>query len=163
MRFRSLPVLMSALLLMATPVLAKDMNPLTGIWTLVAADLLKPDGTRVHDYGENPKGQLIIDAHGHYSIQIYASERPRFASNDKATGTPEEFKAAVIGSSVHFGTIEVDEAAHVMTLHLDHSAYPNQEGTQQKRVYELTGDELSYRVPPRPDGSIPVSVWRRLN
>jgi hypothetical protein len=26
----------------------------------------------------------------------------------------------------------------------------------------LSGDELSYRVPARPDGNIPISVWRRL-
>ncbi len=159
---RSLAALASALLLVTTPALAKDMTPLTGTWTLVAADLIKPDGTRMHDYGDNPKGQLIIDTHGHYSVQIYASERPRFASNDKATGTPEEFKAAVLGSSVHFGTIKIDEAAHVLTLHLEHSIYPNQEGTQQERVYELNGDELSYRIQPRPDGSIPISVWRRV-
>jgi len=162
MRFRSLALLTGAMFLISQPVFAGDTRPLTGIWTLVSADLLKPDGARVHDYGEAPKGQLIIDAQGHYSVQIYASERPRFASNDKASGTPEEFKAAVMGSSVHYGTIEVDEVEHVMTLHLDHSAYPNQEGTQQKRIYELKGNELSYRVPPRPDGSIPVSVWRRV-
>jgi hypothetical protein len=26
----------------------------------------------------------------------------------------------------------------------------------------LHGDELRYRVPARPDGGIPISVWRRL-
>ena len=32
--------------------------------------------------------------------------------------------------------------------------------TEQGR-YELKDDELSYRVPPRPNGDTPISVWRR--
>jgi len=36
------------------------------------------------------------------------------------------------------------------------------EEAEQKRTFELSGDELSYRVPARPDGNIPISVWRRL-
>jgi len=26
----------------------------------------------------------------------------------------------------------------------------------------LRGDQLTYRVAPRPDGSTPISIWRRL-
>ena len=136
--------------------------PLTGSWTLVQADVLFPDGRQAHDYGEAPKGLLIIDAQGRYSLQIFNSERPKFASGDKATGTVEEYKADVMGISTHFGTIGVDTLAHVLTLHMEGASFPNQEGGVQKRFYELKGDELSYRVEPRSDGSIPISVWRRL-
>lgn len=139
---------------------AADRSPFAGTWTLVAADVLRPDGTRAHDYGESPQGRLMVDAEGRYSVQIYKSERPRFASGDKNKGTAAEYEAAVLGCSTHFGTIAVD--GHVMTVHLEGSSYPNQEGTDQKRTFELAGDELSYRVPPRPDGGIPLSVWRRL-
>ena len=31
----------------------------------------------------------------------------------------------------------------------------------QTRAFELHGDTLSYRVPPRPNGDVPISVWRR--
>jgi len=34
--------------------------------------------------------------------------------------------------------------------------------TPQKRRYRLDGGELRYEVPPRADGSIPISVWRRM-
>ncbi|HEY9429280.1 MAG TPA: lipocalin-like domain-containing protein, partial [Gemmatimonadaceae bacterium] len=57
-----------------------ERSPLAGTWTLVAADLLHPDGSRTRDYGAAPKGRLIVDAGGHYSLQIFKSERPRFAS-----------------------------------------------------------------------------------
>jgi hypothetical protein len=136
--------------------------PLAGTWTLVAADFIRPDGVRERDYGAAPKGLMIIDAEGRYAVQIYKSERPRFASGDKKTGTAVEFEAAAMGSSAHFGTVAVDEASHTLTFDIASSAFVNWEGTRQKRSYQLSGDELSYQVPPRPDGNIPLSVWRRL-
>jgi len=136
--------------------------PLAGTWTLVAADFIRPDGVRERDYGAAPKGLMMIDAEGRYAVQIYKSERPRFISGDKKTGTPAEFEAAAMGSSTHFGAISIDTAARTLTFDIAGSAFINWEGTKQKRSYELNGDELSYRVPPRPDGNIPLSVWRRL-
>jgi len=136
--------------------------PLAGTWTLVAADQLLPDGTRVRDYGEAPAGLMMIDRQGRYSVQIYRSDRPRFTGGDKKSGTPAEFEAAVFGSSTHFGTVAIDSDARTLTFSIAGAAFSNWEGTQQKRSYELNGDELSYRVPARPDGHIPLSVWRRL-
>jgi hypothetical protein len=137
-------------------------SPLTGTWTLAQADVLLPGGKQVHDYGEAPKGLFIVDAQGHYSLQIFNSQRPKFASGDRSRGTPEEYRSDVLGTSTHFGTIEDDVAAHTMILHVESASFPNQDGTTQKRVYELKGDELSYKVAARPDGSIPISVWRRV-
>jgi hypothetical protein len=135
---------------------------LAGTWTLVAADVLHADGTRTRDYGAAPKGLLMIDAQGRYTLQIFKAERPRFVSGEKATGTPAEYEAAVKGCSTHFGTISIDPAAGTLTFHIENASFPNWEGAQQKRHYELNGDELSYRVPTRPDGNTPISVWRRL-
>ena len=137
-------------------------SPLAGTWTLVAADVVHADGKRDRDYGAAPKGLLLIDDEGHYSLQIFKAERPRFASGDKATATEAEFKAAVLGSSTHFGEISVDQAASTLTFKIDAASFPNWEGAAQTRRYELKGDELSYRVPPRPNGDVPISVWRRV-
>lgn len=139
-----------------------SMAALAGTWTLAAADVLLPDGSRTPDYGAAPKGRLLIDAAGHYSLQIFKSERARFAQDDKAKGTPAEFESAALGSSTHFGTMSVDPAAHLLTVNIEAASFPNQEGTQQKRQYTLEGDELSYKVAPRPDGRTPISVWRRV-
>jgi Lipocalin-like domain len=150
--------------LLATTSLRADpaASPLAGTWTLVAADVVHADGSRARDYGAAPKGLLLIDGEGHYSLQIFKAERPRFASGDKATGTEAEFKAAVLGSSTHFGEISVDQAAGTLTFKIDAASFPNWEGAAQSRRYELKDDELSYRVPPRPNGDVPISVWRRL-
>jgi hypothetical protein len=135
---------------------------LAGTWTLVAADVLHPDGTRARDFGAAPKGLLLIDSEGYYSLQIFKAERPRFATGDKLIGTEAEYRAAVLGSSTHFGTVSADAAAGTVTFKIVAASFPNWEGGAQTRPYQLRGDELSYRVPPRPNGDIPISVWRRL-
>jgi hypothetical protein len=142
---------------------AASDSSLAGTWTLVAADVQHPDGSRARDYGAAPKGLLLIDPQGRYSLQIFKAERPPFASGDKATGTPAEYQAAVMGSSTHFGTISVDPVHGTLTFHIQSASFPNWEGAQQKRSYELKDGELSYRVAPRPNGDVPISVWRRLN
>jgi hypothetical protein len=149
---------------LATATLRADpaISPLAGTWTLVAADVVHSDGTRARDYGAAPKGLLLIDGEGHYSLQIFKAERPRFAAGDKLAGTEAEYKAAALGSSTHFGTVSIDAAAGTITFKIDSASFPNWEGAAQVRRYELKDDELSYRVPPRPNGDTPISVWRRL-
>jgi hypothetical protein len=149
-------------LLASVPAWADPAPQLAGTWALVAADVVHPNGAREHDYGAAPKGLLMIDPQGRYSLQIFNSERPKFASGDRANGTPAEYAAAVLGTSTHFGTLTVDPAAHTLVFRIDAASFPNQDGTVQKRTYELAGDELSYRVAPRPNGDVPISVWRRI-
>lgn len=144
------------------PMPARQASVLQGSWMLVAADKRLPDGRVVRDYGEKPKGRLVVDARGRYSLQIFKSERLRFAG-DKADGTAEEFQSAVMGSSTHYGTVVVDEKAGVLIFSIEGASFPNWEGTVQQRRYRLDGAELSYQVPARPDGSTPISVWRRLD
>lgn len=137
--------------------------PLQGTWTLIAADKILPDGKRARDYGESPKGRLIVDAKGRYSLQIFKSERPLFVSDNKPDASVDELKSAVMGSSTHYGTMAIDERAAVLVFSIEGSSFPNWEGTTQRRQYTLEGAELQYQVPARADGSIPVSVWRRLD
>jgi lipocalin-like protein len=139
-----------------------EFTALVGTWTLQAADVVHPDGRREQDYGSAPKGLFMIDARGRYSLQIFRSDRPHFVSGDRAKGTSEEYSAAVQGTSTHIGTVSVDAANHVLTFHIDAASFPNQDGTTQKRAYELEDDVLSYRVAPRPNGDVPISIWRRL-
>jgi len=47
-------------------------------------------------------------------------------------------------------------------MKIDRSTFPNNDDTTQVRAYELKGDILSWKVPARPDGSIPVTVLHRI-
>src|SRR5688572_4467900 len=93
--------------------------PLQGTWTLVAADKILPGGATARDYGETPKGRLVVDGQGRYSLQIFKSERLPFASDSKADGTADEFKSAVMGSSTHYGTVTIDKNAGLLVFSIE--------------------------------------------
>jgi hypothetical protein len=137
-------------------------NPFVGHWKLIAADRLLPDGTRVPDYGAQPRGMAIFTADGYMMIEVFRDVRIKFAGNDRAKGTFEEYKDASLSSSCSFGTYSVDPATSKVTMKIDRSTFPNIDDTTQVRAYELKGDILSWRVPARPDGSIPITVLRRI-
>jgi len=134
---------------------------IVGTWVLAGADKLLPNGTRVPDYGPNPHGLVVFTADGYYSVQIYRAEQVKFSSGDKLKGTPEEYRNASLSSSVHFGRYSVDAAKGTIAFHVDRSSFPNWDDSVQVRSYEIKGDELSWKVAPRPDGSIPITVLRR--
>ncbi|MFT3706425.1 MAG: lipocalin-like domain-containing protein [Archangium sp.] len=153
---------MISLLLMAGTGAAPTNKSLEGTWTLVAADVTHADGSRGRDYGESPKGLLVIDAAGRYSLQIYKSERPKFAAGEKAKGTPVEFQSAVMGMSAHFGRIEVGAQDNTLTFKIETASFPNWEGTDKVCPgFEFKGEEFSYQSPKRPNGDTPISIWRR--
>jgi hypothetical protein len=154
--------LLLASLLVGTLTVTAQSTSIEGTWALTAADKLLPDGTRTLDYGENPRGLIIFTADGHYSVQIYRADRRKFSSSDKAKGTPEEYRQASLGMSVHFGRYSVDPVKKSITFQIDHASFPNSDGTTQVRSYELKGDELSWKSAARPDGSIPITVVKRV-
>lgn len=160
MMIKLLPLL--AALVIGPPTTTAQTSPVVGTWVLTAADKQLPDGSRVHDYGDHPHGLVIFTNDGYYSIQIYRAERLKFSSGDKLKGTSEEYKDASLGASVHFGRYTVDPDKHIITFHTDRAAFPNWDDTTRVTPYELKGDELSWKVPARPDGSIPITVLQRV-
>jgi Lipocalin-like domain len=142
---------------------AAGSNPFVGHWKLIAADKILPDGSRVPDYGDEPHGIAIFTSDGYFMVEVFRDARVKFASNDRAKGTPEEYKDASLSASCSFGTYSVDPATSKVTMKIDRSTFPNYDETTQVRAYELKGDILSWKVPARPDGSIPVTVVRRIS
>jgi hypothetical protein len=161
MSIKYLPLL--AILLVGSLVASAQTPLIVGTWVLTRAERLLPDGTRVSDYGDNPHGLVIFTSDGYYSVQIYRADRLKFSSGDKLKGTPEEYKDASLSASVHFGRYTIDPAKATITFHIDRSSFPNQGDTTQVRPYEIRGDELSWKVAPRPDGSIPITILRRVS
>lgn len=121
---------------------AKDQ--FVGTWTLVSIYYVHSDGRKIEPFGPNAKGMLVFDATGHFATQIMAENRPKFASNNRMIGTPEEYKATSHGVVAYFGSYSVDEADSIITLHIERSSFPNWDGTDQKRSFSFVNDELRY-------------------
>jgi hypothetical protein len=116
---------------------------LVGTWLLVANTNSAPDGTKRQLFGESPTGILILEANGRYAQVFTRTGRPKFKANNRLQGTPDEIKAAWDGAVAHFGTWSVSEADNALLLRVDGSFYPNQEGSEDKRVVSnVTADEL---------------------
>ena len=74
---------------------------------------------------------------------------PKLTSNSRLSQTVEESQDITKGSIAHFGTyrVEEDEAGKALMLHIEGSTFPNWAGTEQRRSFSLSGDELSYISP----------------
>jgi hypothetical protein len=67
----------------------------------------------------------------------------------------------VQGTISHFGRYTVNAADKSIVFHIDLSTYPNFNGTEQNRSFELVADELKYTVPAFSGGGTALAVWKR--
>jgi lipocalin-like protein len=144
---------------------AEELSTLEGTWVMESAYEIQPDGSRTTNYGEHPKGLLIVDHAGRYSLQIFRADRPSFASGDKARGTPEEYRTASVGISTHIGRVSVDRARHQLIFDVEAASFPNWEGKRQVRDFTYQGGLLSYSVPASASGNsvTAYSVWHHAS
>jgi len=130
-------------------------DQLVGTWTLVSTD-------NVQNFGANPKGMLVFDGNGRYSLVFMRSDLPKFAASTADKGTAEENKVVMQGMVAHFGTYTVNEAEKTITSRAEGSWFPNLVGREAKRVVtSLTADELKYTNPATALGTTAHTVWRR--
>src|SRR5207237_5273718 len=92
---------------------------LVGTWTIDSLRVERKDGTTIHPFGPKPIGILMFDDTGHFSWTVVRPGRPKFASNIRLQGTPEENQAVVQGTHAYFGIYKVNEAEQTLALHLD--------------------------------------------
>jgi hypothetical protein len=135
---------------------------LVGNWAYVKAESVAKDGTKFPLVeGANPKGLLAFDGI-RFSLQIM-SEFPKLASNDRLKTTPEENKAVAHGVLSYYGTYSLSEGDGVLTLNIERSSFPNQNGSSFKRVVKtLTAEDLVYINPSTLAGRVNTNVWKRV-
>ena len=138
-----------------------DKDQLVGSWTLLS--LTAGEGAnQTLPYGPNPKGTMMVDANGRFSITVLRSDLPKFASNNRMTGTPDENKAMVQGGIAYFGTYTIDEATHVITVKIEGSAFPSFDGGTQTRTLSFSGDQVTYLNPtPSMGGARRISPYQQ--
>jgi hypothetical protein len=140
----------AALLALAASVGAAAAQPATslkdqivGAWNFVVAEVTAPDGKKSFPFGETPKGILIFTADGRFAQIHVAGDVPRIASNNRLTGTPDEYAEIMRRSLSVFGTWTVDEDKKTVTYNIVSSSFPNWQGEVQTRVIDkLTTDEF---------------------
>jgi hypothetical protein len=94
----------------------------------VVAKVTAPDGRKSYPFGETPKGSLIFTADGRFAQIHVASDLPKIASNNRLTGTAEEYQSIMRRSLSVFGTYTVDEDKKTVTYRIVSSSFPNWEG-----------------------------------
>jgi hypothetical protein len=143
---------------------------LVGTWTLVSSDQVRPDGSKLNQFGGNPKGINVFDANGRFFLMvaspgflvIASAGNPKLVSYDPSKTNSEEVDGLIVESIAYYGTYTVNGAEKVVILHLDASTFPNQLGTDQKRtITSLTADELKYSHPAAMSGVQVHQVWKR--
>lgn len=151
----------------ATSMTSSDATPawLVGAWTLVRCDNVYPDGHRIELYGPHPQGLWMIDAKGHYMMQIVRAQRMPFAAGDKSKGTPDEYRAASLDTNAHYGSVSID-GDHLMT-HIEQASFPNWNGRSGSTSYTRDGDQLTYVVAKPSSGAAEGAhgevVWQKLD
>ena len=136
---------------------------LVGTWTLVSSDQVLPDGSKLKQFGANPKGINVFDPNGRFFLMVASADNSKIASKDPSRKTnSEEFGGLIVGSIAYYGTYTVNEAEKVSILHIDASTFPNQIGTDQKRmITSVTADELKYSYPAAMPGVQVHQGWKR--
>src|SRR5215469_4234692 len=165
---RNIPAVLTAstlifgVLLPGEEAVAQTAKDLVGTWTLVSLTLEK-DGQKTDMYGPNPQGQATWDPTGRFSEIITRSDLPKFASNNRREGTPEENKAVVQGSLAFFGTYSVSETDKTYTQHVESCTFSNWNGTERKYSFDLSGDQLTVTVISTPSTGTGTAhaVWKR--
>jgi hypothetical protein len=139
---------------------ANTAEQLIGHWTLVSVKTER-DGKTTEPFGPNPKGLFIFDRSGRYVVLQFRADLPKFTSNSRDKGTPEENKAVVHGSSVHFGTYTVNDKEGSYSLRIEAATFPNWVGVDQKRFFSISEDELKITNPIGSTGGISTLILKR--
>lgn len=135
---------------------------LVGAWQHVSGINTRPDGSKFYPLGENATGLLVFDSAGGFSWQIIRPDIPRFVSNNRLNGTPEEYKAVAQGILSFFGTYVVDDVGKEVIMRIVSSSYPNFNNVEQRRTASLAGDQLTLVNQAGSSGGTAETNWKRL-
>jgi hypothetical protein len=139
-----------------------SQDRLVGTWAYESVVVERTIGTRVAPFGPDPKGFITLSADGRYSLQLIRPDIPKITSKDRLSGTEEENRAVAQGVVSQFGTYSVNEAEGTLTLHVETSSFPNENGTDQERIItSISADKLQWTNPTPTIPGIAYSTLRR--
>lgn len=148
----------------AAALCTSDVHALIGAWRLKAFQIESSNGEINYPFGQSAQGILLYSRCGLVSAQLMSAERPLFESGDQQVGTEKEIEACFKNCVSYYGTFELHEDEGYVIHHVEQSMFPNWEGTQQKRYFELKDNTLRIVTPPVSWGNeqkVAVLIWER--
>ena len=122
-------------------------DKLVGSWSFVSSVNTRNDGTLVDRWGPNTRGILMFDGQGHFSQIITGSESRMFGAKTYCA----------------FGDYEYDAGNQTLSLKFNGCSIAKAIGSvQERKVLQLTADELKYLNPLTASGTVAEVLWKRL-
>ena len=147
------------IVLLPNHAMAQSAKDFVGTWELVSNVNTAKDGTKTDGFGAHPKGIIVFGEDGSLELIFTNSDIPKFASDNRTQGTPDENKAVVVGVIAYYGTYTVENG--VMTHHIVAGTWPSWNGTDQKRpITSFTKDEVSWTLASSLGGSSTTTLHR---
>ena len=143
-----------ALLLVVRPVFSADVDRLIGVWKLISWQVIVGDEPPRNEFGEHPKGFLILTREGR-SMVVTTGENRRGGMNDAD-------RAALHKSMLAYsGRYRVEGNDFVTAV--DVSWNESWNGTEQRRHFRIEGDRLYIESAPAPSILFPGKTdYRRI-
>jgi hypothetical protein len=142
---------------------AQGTGDLEGTWTLVSS-VVEREGKEIDQFGPGVKGMMSLDVHGRFMFTIIGAGLPKFASNNRANGTPEENKAVVSQSIAVFGTYFVEYTSNTLVFKIESATFPNWDSSEQRRSIVTSGTrELKYVTAQASSGGRGIVTWKRAD
>src|SRR6202163_3359745 len=82
---------------------------LVGTWMLVSSDQVRPDGSKLKQFGANPKGINVFDANGRFFLMVASADNSKIVSNDPSQTNSRQSDGMIVESIAYYGTYTVNE------------------------------------------------------
>ena len=152
-------VMVSVLLSAPTISVAQSLKDgIIGTWRLLSI-YNEEKGVKTNNFGDKPVGMMMFDRGGNVIQFLSRPGAPKFAANNRLKGTDAENRDAIQSLIAGIGSYTVD--GDTVTISWVASSYPNRIGTQEKRTYKITGDNMVGTNPSASSGGTSYSSYTR--
>lgn len=127
---------------LGTSTMDEVRRALLGSWTLMSWEEIRADGSIDYPLGADARGLLMYDDSGRVSVQLVRPHKAGFASDDWCQARPGEMASAWPNYVGYFGTFRIDVEDNAVIHEIEGGWFPNLEGTDQLRRFQLRGDRL---------------------
>ena len=118
------------------------------------------NGVRRDLFTDKPAGMTVFDRSGTYINFLARPDLPKFAAKNRQKGTDAEYRAIMQGMIAGYGTYTVE--GDTVSIRWIASSFPNRAGTTEKRIYKITGDEMTSVNPTAASGGMSYSKLVRV-